>query len=149
MTRNNTTFASSEELPQSPNIICRLTFFTSPRPGADIPGQDYYASGRPNSSFFQNLVGETYNMDPMRITPVQVPGHNSACYICGPQSFEKDMRSLLKDCGVSNQNIRSESFSVPRSSLHPRLTQQSRMVRRIRKTSWEMPLCVSQGPNEM
>lgn len=116
VTRNKFTFAFSEELPQSPEIIRRLTFFTSPHSGEDIPGQDYYASGRPNASFFQNLIGEAYYMDPMRITPVQVPGSNSICYICGPQSFEKDIRSFLKNCGVSDQNIRTESFSAPSSS---------------------------------
>jgi ferredoxin len=55
-------------------------------------------------------------MDPKGITPVQVPGSNSVCYICGPQSFEEDVRSFLKDYRVADQNIRSESFSAPGSS---------------------------------
>ena len=33
------------------------------------------------------------------------------CYICGPPSFEKDIRCILKASGVSDQNIRSEVFS--------------------------------------
>jgi len=116
VTRSKSTFAFSEELPQSPNKIRRMTFFTSPHPGVDIPGQDYYASGRPSASFFPNLIGEAYSMDPKGITPVQVPGSNSVCYICGPQSFEEDVRSFLKDYRVADQNIRSESFSAPGSS---------------------------------
>ena len=65
VTRNSTTFAFSEELPRCAWKIRRFTFFTSPRPGVDILGQDYDAPGRPNAYFFRDLIGEAYNVDLM------------------------------------------------------------------------------------
>ncbi|KAL8744639.1 MAG: hypothetical protein Q9190_003144 [Brigantiaea leucoxantha] len=91
--------------------ICGRIFFTSPRSGMDLLMHDYHEVGRPTASFFKDLIESSYFMDPMQIRPVQIPGCESICYICGPPSFEKDIRCILKASGVSDQNIRSEVFS--------------------------------------
>ncbi len=111
VTRNSSTFVLCDDLPTPLDFVRKIVFFTSPLSGKDVLGQDFDMQGRPSLSFFQNLLQEPYFLDPMNIKPIQMDGHLSACYICGPQEFERETRSFLKDCHVPEPLVHSESFS--------------------------------------
>ena len=34
-----------------------------------------------------------------------VGGHSPRCFVCGPDSFVGDVRSMLRDCGIPNHRI--------------------------------------------
>lgn len=112
VTRNSSTFILGDDFPIPLAIVRRIVFFTSPLSGKDILGQDFDFQGRPSFSFLQELLQEPYFLDPMGIKPIQMGGHLSVCYICGPEDFEKDIKSFLKDCHVPEPSIHSESFSI-------------------------------------
>lgn len=64
-----------------------------------------------------NLLSSAYYFDPLQITPIEVPGPStSTVYICGPSSFEENMKTHLRDIGIPEPFLRSESFS-PSASL--------------------------------
>lgn len=67
---------------------------------------------RLDRGFLSDLLSSTYYFDPLQITPIEVPGPStSTVYVCGPSSFEEDMKSHLCDIGVPESLFRSESFS--------------------------------------
>ncbi|KAK5058802.1 hypothetical protein LTR84_011066 [Exophiala bonariae] len=67
---------------------------------------------RVGRDFLSNLLSSTYYFNPLQITPIEVPGPSTTTvYICGPSSFEEDMKSYLRDVGIPESLLRSESFS--------------------------------------
>jgi hypothetical protein len=91
-------------------IVQRARFFTIPNP-EDRLGVDYECTGRPGLEDVRRLIGGTYFVNPLKITPIEVPGLMSTFYICGPTAFENEMKNLLRELGVNEGMIRSESFS--------------------------------------
>ncbi|PVI00658.1 PK beta-barrel-protein domain-containing protein-like protein [Periconia macrospinosa] len=110
----------SNDIPQNEYtkefLTCK-TFFTQPEQTMDIKGQNYDYAGRPTQDSILELLRDPYFLDPMRITPIQIPGNVGTAYICGPHSFCQDMRSLLLLAKVSESAIHTESFSVEVPSL--------------------------------
>ncbi|CAI6288201.1 unnamed protein product [Periconia digitata] len=97
-------------------LVCK-TFFTHPRLSMDTIGQNHDYVGRPTQDAISELLRDPYFIDPMRITPIQIPGTVGTAYICGPPSFCEDMRSLLLLAKFPAHSIHTESFSVQTPSL--------------------------------
>lgn len=105
----------AREIPNTPETgeyLQRITFFTQPRPGIDIQGRDYDFAGKPTESFIHNLLRDPYFVNPMRITPIELPAHVCTAYICGPAAFTDSMRASLLAAKVPAPSIRSESFAI-------------------------------------
>lgn len=51
-------------------------------------------------------------MNPMRITPIELPAQVYTAYICGPAAFAGSMRAFLLAAKVPAPSIRSESFAI-------------------------------------
>ncbi|KEF51870.1 uncharacterized protein A1O9_12208 [Exophiala aquamarina CBS 119918] len=81
-----------------------------------IPPNEYLRTingHRIDRDFLSNILSSPYYFDPLQITPIEVPGPStSTVYICGPSSFEQDMKTHLLDIGVPDSLLRSESFSA-------------------------------------
>jgi ferredoxin-NADP reductase/MOSC domain-containing protein YiiM/ferredoxin len=84
-------------LPASRSFI----FYSAPR-DADRPGVDYTSAGR---------------LDLERVRDLQPP-QDADAYICGPDSFMKDMTEALAACGLSASRIHIEIFGA-RSAITP------------------------------
>ncbi|KAI1621967.1 hypothetical protein EDD37DRAFT_567575 [Exophiala viscosa] len=67
--------------------------------------------GRPTASFLSDVISPSYKINPLNITPIEIPGHISTFYMCGTSSFEKDMKSHLSGLKVPEGLIRSEAFT--------------------------------------
>jgi ferredoxin-NADP reductase len=91
-------------------LVQRVRFFTIPRP-EDQLNVDYEYTGRPGLEDLRQLISGTYFVNPLKITPIEIPGLMSTFYICGPTAFETEMKNLLRELGVNEGMIRSESFS--------------------------------------
>ncbi|OCK96674.1 PK beta-barrel-protein domain-containing protein-like protein [Cenococcum geophilum 1.58] len=80
--------------------------------GIDIQGRDYDFAGRPTESFIRNLLRDPYFVNPMRITPIELPAQVYTAYICGPAAFAGSMCAFLLAAKVPAPSIRSESFAI-------------------------------------
>jgi len=98
-----------DEVPRREGLEKRL-FFTKPRL-EDVLGEKYHFAGRPTLEVMRDFIGPSYFVDPLDIMPVEVPGVYSTFYICGPKLFEEDMKTNLKELGVSEGSMHSETFS--------------------------------------
>lgn len=78
-----------------------IVSYSAPR-DTDRPGVDYTFAGR---------------FDPERIRGLNPP-QDADAYICGPDSFMKDMAEALRACGLSASRIRTEIFGA-RSAINP------------------------------
>ncbi|CRG92075.1 hypothetical protein PISL3812_09130 [Talaromyces islandicus] len=119
VTKNGSTLVFPELLRGLPSLIKVILFYTEPREGVDILGQDYHHKGRPDKNFWETLLEPDFFVDPMQITPIAIAGKFSDCYICGPPAFEADTRSYLKAAGVPDPCVRTESFVTQFSDEEP------------------------------
>lgn len=120
--RNSEQFSLKKEafgLGQNP--IEKKIFFTDPTT-SDIRSKSSDYVGRPNKEILTELLGSNYTMNPLGGAEMSLPGRFSAVYICGPSSFEADMKALLNDIGIPPPFIHSESFS-PSGNVLGDLTQ--------------------------
>ncbi|KAG6358561.1 hypothetical protein INS49_012078 [Diaporthe citri] len=116
---------SEEEVPllkseiAASSFLRTITFYTAPIPGVDVRGRDYDHEGRPTFEQLAPILGESYYIDPLGVTPIELPGHASNAYICGSRSFVEDMRTSLEQCNVPTNAIRQETFTYgsPPSSV--------------------------------
>jgi ferredoxin-NADP reductase/MOSC domain-containing protein YiiM len=112
VTRDASTFVFRNQIPDLPRDFRKIIFFTRPRPGIDVLGRDFDATGRPDESYFKNLLGISYMLNPMNIKPIPLEGRFSHFYVCGPRSFEADVRAHLMNCRVPPSLVHSESFEL-------------------------------------
>ncbi|KAF1949858.1 PK beta-barrel-protein domain-containing protein-like protein [Byssothecium circinans] len=104
------------ELASSP-LLRIIKFYSLPIADVDIQGQHYHHRGRPTADFFAGLFSESYQIDPLQITPIELPGHASGAYICGPPIFVDSTRGHLEAAKVPPHAIRSETFYSDPSTL--------------------------------
>lgn len=104
-----------------PSTLFRIIkFYTAPIVGVDIQGEDFDYAGRPTADFFAALLTPSYKIDPLKITPIELPGFVSGAYICGPPAFVDTVRSFLEGAKLPPQAIRSETFSSdPSAHVYP------------------------------
>ncbi|KAI7788200.1 Flavohemoprotein [Diaporthe eres] len=108
---------SEEEVPllksevAASSFLRTIKFYTAPIPGVDVKGRDYDLEGRPTFKHLAPILGESYYIDPLGVTPIELPGHASNAYMCGPQSFVEDMRTYLEQCNIPTDAIQQETFT--------------------------------------
>lgn len=95
----------------SSELLRVIKFYTAPIAGVDTEGSDFDYAGRPTADFFAELLAPSYKIDPLQITPIELPGNVSGAYICGPPAFVDDVRSYLERAKIPPQAIRSETFA--------------------------------------
>lgn len=98
------------ELVGHEKMVQQIRFFTKPR-SQDVLGKDYHFRGRPSLEMLEGLISGAYTINPLNITPIELPGPLSTFYICGPHAFETEMKSLLVKLGVGETSVKSEIFS--------------------------------------
>ncbi|KAF2686355.1 PK beta-barrel-protein domain-containing protein-like protein [Lentithecium fluviatile CBS 122367] len=98
------------DLPFTPFLEV-IKFYTSPITGVDVRGQDFDYEGRPSAVFFTTLLAPSYKIDPLQITPIELPGNSSGAYICGPPAFVDTIRVYLEEAKLPSRAIRTETFS--------------------------------------
>lgn len=98
------------EIPDT-SLIRKITFYTAPIPGVDVKGRDYDREGRPTFEDLAPILAESYHIDPLGVTLIEVPGKASNAYICGPQAFIESMRSILERCDIAPESIHHETFT--------------------------------------
>lgn len=84
--------------------------FTAPGEG-DRLGIDYDAQGRLTLEALREVIA-VYRY-PIFGREVELPGAVSEFYLCGPESFERDVREMLASLGVAAGGVRHESFGTP------------------------------------
>ncbi|KAH8722618.1 hypothetical protein GQ44DRAFT_686800 [Phaeosphaeriaceae sp. PMI808] len=94
-----------------------VKFYTQPIDGVDVQGKNYDHKGRPSTGFFTQLLAPSYEIDPLQITPIELPGTVSAAYVCGPPTFVDFIRAQLEAAKIPPVAIRSETFSSDMSAL--------------------------------
>lgn len=108
---------SQEEIPllkneiRATSLIRTLKFYTAPIPGVDVKGRDYDREGRSTFEDLAPILGESYHIDPLGVTLIEVPGRASNAYICGPQAFIESMRAFLERCDIAPKAIHHETFT--------------------------------------
>lgn len=112
VTRNSDTDVPvmKTEIPTSPYLRI-IKFYTAPRPGVDVKGRDFDHEGRPTADDLSAVVREPYHIDPLGVTPIELPGSASNAYICGPEGFVESMKAHLEQCKVATEDIRYETFT--------------------------------------
>lgn len=98
------------QLPSS-DLFRTIRFYTAPTAGVDVQGETFEHAGRPTHDFYDNLLGEPYKIDPLGITPIELPGNLSNAYICGPPDFVDTTRGFLEKCRVPPPAIHHETFA--------------------------------------
>ncbi|KAJ4288096.1 hypothetical protein N0V90_012113 [Kalmusia sp. IMI 367209] len=101
---------SRSDLPSSP-LLRVIRFYSAPISGVDVEGEHFDYAGRPSAEFFAALLGASYEIDPLNITPIGLPGFIAGAYICGPPAFVSDVRGYLEAARVPPPAILSETFS--------------------------------------
>ncbi|KAF2756227.1 PK beta-barrel-protein domain-containing protein-like protein [Pseudovirgaria hyperparasitica] len=131
------------ELPSFPNLRV-IRFFTRPRPEIDVLGRDYDFGGRPGRVFYEDLLRNSYMINPLNITPIELAGCISVAYICGSNAFASATRDHLLACKMNESSIHSESFARDTSAkaqldTTEELPEQSQIVlKRARRTiTWK------------
>ena len=103
------------------NPVEKRVFFTDAMI-TDVIGESHDYAGRPTREILMQLLASNYTMNPLGGSEMSLPGRFSAVYICGPSSFEADMKALLTEVGIPPPFVHSESFS-PSSNVLGDLTQ--------------------------
>lgn len=103
---------------QFPHIFSSTTFFTLPR-DLDLLGEHYQYKGRPTLEVLQSLITPSYTIDPLKITPIEIEGRFSTVYICGSPAFEASIKDQLREIGVPEPMVHSESFSEDAIEVPP------------------------------
>ncbi|KAH8768297.1 pyruvate kinase-like protein [Diaporthe sp. PMI_573] len=98
------------EIPISPHLRT-MKFYTAPKPDVDVKGRDFDHEGRPTLDILASVVRQSYHIDPLGVTPVELPGNASNAYICGPETFIEGMKAYLEQCNVAPEAIRYEDFT--------------------------------------
>ncbi|KAL1846863.1 hypothetical protein Daus18300_014121 [Diaporthe australafricana] len=98
------------EIPASPYLRI-IKFYTAPILDVDIKGRDFDLEGRPTFNILDKVVQESYCIDPLGVTPVELAGKLSNAYLCGPQAFVESMRTHLEQCNIAPEAIRHETFT--------------------------------------
>lgn len=93
------------------SLLRTTKFYTAPIPDVDIKSRDFDYEGRPTLEVLSAILGEPYYIDPLGVTPIELPGNTSSAYICGPQSFVESMRTYLQHCNIPPASIRYETFT--------------------------------------
>ncbi|KAI0426369.1 pyruvate kinase-like protein [Xylaria sp. FL1042] len=115
--RDGENFAFRDEIPRFENRpFIKVVFFTRPRP-SDIQGVDYDRRGRPDMEAVREIVGAPFTWEPLGSGSMESEGSFSMAAICGGPEFEKSMREYLKNVGIREPLIRSESFSASGKAL--------------------------------
>jgi ferredoxin-NADP reductase len=86
--------------------------YTAPRSG-DRNSIDYDSSGRLTSALISQLLGQTYSCRPFG-RDIELPSQAGLFYICGPEEFERSVRSALVEFGVAAGAIYAEGFGRER-----------------------------------
>ncbi|KAH6640070.1 pyruvate kinase-like protein [Truncatella angustata] len=115
VTQNSGTLPFRDELAKLKLPLQRHLFFTHPLE-ADIDGDDYDYAGRPDPSWFEDILGASYTMNPLGASDMTLPTQMSSFHICGPTAFETSIRECLGKVGVPSRVIKSESF-LPSGSI--------------------------------
>lgn len=112
VTRNSETDVPlmKSEISTSPHLRI-IKFYTAPKPAVDLKGRDFDHEGRPTLDILAAVVRESYHIDPLGVTPVELPGNKSTAYICGPETFIESMKTYLEQCNVASETIRYETFT--------------------------------------
>lgn len=84
--------------------------FTVPRDN-DRYGVDYDAQGRLTLEALREVIA-VYRY-PIFGREVELPGAAGEFYICGPESFERDVRAMLASLGAPPSAVHHESFGAP------------------------------------
>lgn len=92
------------------NPIKRALFFTKPLP-SDVLGNDFDYEGRPDCDTLASLIGKDFKMNPLGGSEMQLPARFSMVFVCGPTTFEAQMKEHLASFGFMPALIRSENFS--------------------------------------
>ncbi|TPX07200.1 uncharacterized protein E0L32_010903 [Thyridium curvatum] len=95
------------------NHIQKIVFYTQPEATERYP---YDYRGYPTEDILRTLITESYTMNPLEISEIEMEGRISSVYICGPAAFEQSIQALLADFKVPAPFIHSESFSGSFSS---------------------------------
>lgn len=98
------------EIPASPYLRI-IKFYTAPIVDVDVKGRDFDHKGRPTFDILDTVVRESYCIDPLGVTPVELPGKLSNAYLCGSQAFVESMRAHLEQCNIAPEAIRHETFT--------------------------------------
>ncbi|KAI8625064.1 pyruvate kinase-like protein [Xylariaceae sp. FL1651] len=115
--RDGENFPFQNEIPSFKNRpFTRVIFFTKPRP-SDREGVHYDRQGRPNMQTMRETIGAPFTWKPLGSGEMESEGSFSMSYICGPPSFEAEMKESMKSLGFREPLIRSESFSASGSAL--------------------------------
>lgn len=110
-------FPFRDEVPGFENrSFIKVIFFTKPRP-SDVQGVDYDRLGRPDRGAIKEIVGVPFTWRPLGGGQMESEGILSIAWICGPADFEASMKKYLKDLGLAEAMIRSESFSASGTAL--------------------------------
>lgn len=105
--------------------------------------------GRPTYKGLQRIFSESYFMDPLRITPIEVEGKFSTAYLCGPTGFERSMRESLSKLDVPDAMILSESFSGTQSSAPSKVRRARITFRRANKIiTWKASKTADETPGD-
>lgn len=117
VTRNSETDIPllKSEVPSSP-YLRTIKFYTRPIPDVDVKGRDFDHEGRPTLDILAAVVRESYHIDPLGVTPVEIPGNRSNAYICGPPVFIESIKTYLEQCYVIPEMIRYETFAYGSSA---------------------------------
>lgn len=97
------------QLAAMPRAVRRV-FYSAPAAG-DVPGKRHDRTGRLDGDAIAEMLGESYALSPFG-RPIELTGEHSDFYLCGPRSFEEDIRRALIGHGVSPDAIHSESFGA-------------------------------------
>ncbi|KAI0535901.1 pyruvate kinase-like protein [Xylaria digitata] len=110
--RDGETFPFQDEIPRLKNRpFARVVFFTRPKP-SDRQGVDYDRRGRPDMETMREIIGAPFTWEPLGSGKMESEGSFSIASICGAPEFETSMKACLKNLGIPESLIRSESFSA-------------------------------------
>jgi ferredoxin-NADP reductase/MOSC domain-containing protein YiiM len=92
----------------------RSVFYTMPL-SSDEMYLDYDMVGRPTADNLAAIIDAPYVACPFG-RDITLEGRHSDVYLCGPPSFENDVRTTLVGIGIVEEQIHTERFSVATGS---------------------------------
>ncbi|RWA06666.1 hypothetical protein EKO27_g8442 [Xylaria grammica] len=134
--RDGENFPFRDEIPHLKNRpFTRVVFFTQPRP-SDVQGVDYDRRGRPDMETIREIVGAPYTWEPIGSGEMESEGSFSMASLCGAPEFETSMKGYLKNLGIAEPLIRSESFSASGVALGDVQRAQVRFAKSKLSATW-------------
>lgn len=113
VTRNARTHAFAEDVDRllagNPRFQ-RHVFYSAA--GAEDGAGWFDHQGRLSPHMLREILAAPYETNPFG-RAIELPGHESEVYICGPADFEGMTRRALSEIGVADHNIQSEQFAPP------------------------------------